>query len=637
MDLQTIRKQYPQYDDLSDQQLADALHRKHYSDIPKAEFYSRIGLGDSSPVSSGPAPTRPRMQHPAEQAGEPVPEAHFSDGVKRGLATGLYRNVLNTPEVIAQAALMPYQERPKELYGPDLDPFRLLFRGIESLTGYDVMEAGKELRSRPRVLPKVTPEDVMGASRAVADAPGLLLSGQGIDGLLSRSIATEEAMTERIRQQAPVGMAVGNLTADAATLAAGRVPLALARARSPKAVETVAKTLEHARLTVPELGRKIAQSGAMKRLARGAGRAAETSIEGAALSVLNDPEASREEVAAVMAGAGAGQAAGSVGLTTLKTAWRNPVKFGMATIGLIAMGRQLQEFAPGANNLFDASDDVFNNTSYLLTAGFAGVLMGAGRMKPENASAAVNLMADGLTSMQRGAAISVINDAVKAHSAGDDSLQRVAAAMVQNPSAFTEEQRTRFEKAVTSEDRSALAEAQNLLTEDDFRQRLRGVETGINAEIRRMVRADTKEAPAFRPSQTAQAVQRVLGMNRSKELGFENGSLPREFIRKAFEGGYADQLKRLGKAQFEEAGGILLERMIRQNSTDLRLDGEKFRAAWDALPEKSKRLFSKKVRTAIKAFSEQPGVTGVPDHMARALINPDSQLVALLNRNPTER
>lgn len=42
--LQEIRQQYPQYSDMSDQQLADALHKKFYSDMPKGQFYSRIGL-----------------------------------------------------------------------------------------------------------------------------------------------------------------------------------------------------------------------------------------------------------------------------------------------------------------------------------------------------------------------------------------------------------------------------------------------------------------------------------------------------------------------------------------------------------------------------------------------------------------
>lgn len=39
-----IRQKYPDYDDLSDQELADSLYSKHYSDMPKEEYYSKIGF-----------------------------------------------------------------------------------------------------------------------------------------------------------------------------------------------------------------------------------------------------------------------------------------------------------------------------------------------------------------------------------------------------------------------------------------------------------------------------------------------------------------------------------------------------------------------------------------------------------------
>jgi hypothetical protein len=41
----SIRAQYPQYKDLSDQQLADSLHAKFYPDMPQGEFYGKIGYG----------------------------------------------------------------------------------------------------------------------------------------------------------------------------------------------------------------------------------------------------------------------------------------------------------------------------------------------------------------------------------------------------------------------------------------------------------------------------------------------------------------------------------------------------------------------------------------------------------------
>ena len=42
--IQEIRQQYPQYNDLSDGQLADSLHSKFYSDMDKGSFNDKIGL-----------------------------------------------------------------------------------------------------------------------------------------------------------------------------------------------------------------------------------------------------------------------------------------------------------------------------------------------------------------------------------------------------------------------------------------------------------------------------------------------------------------------------------------------------------------------------------------------------------------
>lgn len=42
--IKEIRQKYPSYNDLSDQELADALYKKHYSDMPIDEYYSKIGL-----------------------------------------------------------------------------------------------------------------------------------------------------------------------------------------------------------------------------------------------------------------------------------------------------------------------------------------------------------------------------------------------------------------------------------------------------------------------------------------------------------------------------------------------------------------------------------------------------------------
>lgn len=48
--MQEVRAKFPQYDDMSDAALADALHRKFYSDMPRADFDTKIGLSTSQPA-----------------------------------------------------------------------------------------------------------------------------------------------------------------------------------------------------------------------------------------------------------------------------------------------------------------------------------------------------------------------------------------------------------------------------------------------------------------------------------------------------------------------------------------------------------------------------------------------------------
>lgn len=48
MNISDIRQQYPQYADLSDQQLVDGLHQKYYSDMPQNQFYQKIGFQPNS-------------------------------------------------------------------------------------------------------------------------------------------------------------------------------------------------------------------------------------------------------------------------------------------------------------------------------------------------------------------------------------------------------------------------------------------------------------------------------------------------------------------------------------------------------------------------------------------------------------
>jgi len=52
MNLTELRQKYPDYNDMSDQEFADAFHGKFYSDIPKEEFYGKIGYAKEAPKKS---------------------------------------------------------------------------------------------------------------------------------------------------------------------------------------------------------------------------------------------------------------------------------------------------------------------------------------------------------------------------------------------------------------------------------------------------------------------------------------------------------------------------------------------------------------------------------------------------------
>lgn len=54
-----IREQYPQYKDLSDQALADGMHQKFYSDMPKEAFYGKIGFDPRTNYTAPDPASRP--------------------------------------------------------------------------------------------------------------------------------------------------------------------------------------------------------------------------------------------------------------------------------------------------------------------------------------------------------------------------------------------------------------------------------------------------------------------------------------------------------------------------------------------------------------------------------------------------
>lgn len=77
--LEEVRQKYPQYQDLSDSDLADKLHNKYYPDLSAEDFRQRIGFtAPYAPIPAPIAPQGPERQSPMQRA----------DDLARSLASG---------------------------------------------------------------------------------------------------------------------------------------------------------------------------------------------------------------------------------------------------------------------------------------------------------------------------------------------------------------------------------------------------------------------------------------------------------------------------------------------------------------------------------------------------------------------
>ena len=104
--LTEIRQQYPQYSDIPDTDLADMLYNKFYTDIPREEFNSKLGLQEKSEgflaqVGKGVDITQALGYGALEWAGEAVGSDTVAGVGKRGRE----RNLKQAGEVESQTFL----------------------------------------------------------------------------------------------------------------------------------------------------------------------------------------------------------------------------------------------------------------------------------------------------------------------------------------------------------------------------------------------------------------------------------------------------------------------------------------------------------------------------------------------------
>jgi hypothetical protein len=100
MDLKQFRKQYPAYNDWSDQELATGLHKQYYSDMPFEDFAGQVGYTppakEDAPASEAPAPRKGIAAIPPEVEGA-TPEATKR---RTGITDVLYNTIMSPIELL---------------------------------------------------------------------------------------------------------------------------------------------------------------------------------------------------------------------------------------------------------------------------------------------------------------------------------------------------------------------------------------------------------------------------------------------------------------------------------------------------------------------------------------------------------
>ena len=245
-----------------------------------------------------------------------------------------------------------------------------------------------------------------------------------------------------IQEEFPNATSIGDLSGDALALMMGRLPFA----KGINAVETAitAKKFSES-MTNPgtrKLVEKALDTGSMRRLMRGAGRAAETGIEAAVLSTLNDGDPL--ETAGIATGA---QMVGSAILQGIKGVGKHPIlasAFGFAA--LIQMGK---ETIPGGRDSFiDSLESGFEKVWWGLIAGATATIAGGGRIRGNALSENWPRVADLLSTMTRAQSISLLNGYLTATPDEQQTIDATLDKLQRDPGFFGTEIEARLLKAL---------------------------------------------------------------------------------------------------------------------------------------------------------------------------------------------
>lgn len=266
MDIQTVRQKYPQYGDLSDEQLAKALHGKFYSDMPYDEFSAKIGMKPAK------TETRSTVDMVVNMLATPLREL---PGIKRGVE-----------DIVDAGAQMLVNALPEQLVGAA--NMALGSRVAPTAAQFNQQQAQEERDYQARRIPANTDVDVgrlagnmAGIAPLAALMPGpgasLLSTGLrsaatgGVTGSMQPVTDDSRGFWDQKQEQAGLGALTGGIAGPALQAASRvvspRVDAAVKYLRdrgvTPRPGQLIGSRmagLEDKAMSVPFLGGAIASS-----------------------------------------------------------------------------------------------------------------------------------------------------------------------------------------------------------------------------------------------------------------------------------------------------------------------------------------------------------------------------------------
>lgn len=297
---------------------------------------------------------------------------------------------------------------------------------------------------------------------------------------LAEAKANQQSLTDAGRQQFPGSAMLGDAVGGAGSLVTLRAPIAAQRglsqlnhARNVEAASLLAKKSANAVANSPTLGAAVSEafkrSTALKTLGNRAARAGEAGLEGAAVALLSggDPL----ELAGYAAG---GQASGSLLLSGVSAIGGNGgftskgLRLSLAAVAVGGLLQVVKSATPGGeDSVMESIKSGFEKVTLGLALGAISGVAGAGRVTSKFPVKAFPEIADGITALSRGAAMSVLNEALK-----DRSVEKVINKLQSDPNYFGSNATDQLNRAFFSEKQQVRGVIDKLMQNKGFAEKM---------------------------------------------------------------------------------------------------------------------------------------------------------------------